>query len=130
MHFVEIDKPSMSFIKEEEEDDDGQLCSVRGDLKHREVEPSSPRMYLATGLGLDDADFGDSSISTLELGLSNFEDSSDETEYYKRMLDNFPCHPLFLRKYGQILQVHSKFIIFLKMILLDYVKFAYFLTHR
>ncbi|XP_031377961.1 uncharacterized protein LOC116193281 isoform X1 [Punica granatum] len=92
---------NMDLIKEEKEEDE----DIRLDLVHnldsrQEVEPVSPPMYLATGLGIDSVDFG----SSLELVLPKFDGDEDMEEYYKRMVDDFPCHPFFLRKYAQILQ--------------------------
>ncbi|CAL5409045.1 unnamed protein product [Camellia sinensis] len=54
------------------------------------VEPASPSMYLAIGLGIGRAD---ASASNVE-------------EYYKRMVGEDPSNPLFLRNYAQLLQVH------------------------
>ncbi|CAL5409053.1 unnamed protein product [Camellia sinensis] len=52
------------------------------------VEPASPPMYLATGLGIGRADASAASVE----------------EYYKRMVGEEPSNPLFLRNYAQLLQ--------------------------
>lgn len=96
----------MDLITEEKEDDneeeEQQLGLVQNMNSMQEIEPVSPPMYLATGLGIDSIDFG----SSLELVLPNFDGDEDKEEYYKRMVIDFPCHPLFLRNYAQVLQVH------------------------
>ncbi|KAL7243433.1 hypothetical protein ACSBR1_015763 [Camellia fascicularis] len=52
------------------------------------VEPVSPPMYLATGLGIGGA------------GAN----AGNAEEYYKRMVGEDPSNPLFLRNYAQLLQ--------------------------
>ncbi|CAL1356015.1 unnamed protein product [Linum trigynum] len=70
--------PSLSFVEDENQ-------------------PASPPMYLATGLGFDSAiDF--------QAASSLLDEGGDLEEYYSKMLDQFPSHPLFLRNYAHLLQ--------------------------
>ncbi|CAL1384347.1 unnamed protein product [Linum trigynum] len=106
---------SMELIEEVEEketgeDDDGD--QMRGLTFNKRVvippslsvvedenQPASPPMYLATGLGLNSTiDFQANS------SLLDFDDGGDLEEYYRKMLDQFPTHPLFLRNYAHLLQ--------------------------
>ncbi|CAN1144868.1 hypothetical protein LINPERPRIM_LOCUS16865 [Linum perenne] len=60
-------------------------------------------MYLAAGLGFDSIDF--QAATTGEAApLLDFDESGDLEEYYRKMLDQFPSHPLFLRNYAHLLQ--------------------------
>ncbi|KAK3414808.1 hypothetical protein EUGRSUZ_H00126 [Eucalyptus grandis] len=62
-------------------------------------------MYLAAGLGIGNADFGgESSGGGLGLNLPEFDGDGDAEEFYGRMVNEFPCHPVFLRNYAQVLQ--------------------------
>ncbi|XP_050372885.1 uncharacterized protein LOC126790617 [Argentina anserina] len=80
----------MGFIKEEGEDEEDR------------VQPPSPPMYLATGLGFDSGGFGFHGGE--EFPMPEIDEKGDPEEYYKKMLDEYPCHPLFLRNYAQALQ--------------------------
>ncbi|KAJ6420957.1 hypothetical protein OIU84_028355 [Salix udensis] len=68
-------------------------------------DPGSPLMYLASGLGIDDIDFsGDSGGGGYHSSFPNFEERCDAEEYYKRMIDEYPCHPSLLSSYAGFLQ--------------------------
>ena len=73
-------------------------------------EPVSPPMYLASGLGIDGIDFGGGSSRDrgggFDSAFTKFDDNGDLEHYYKRMVDEFPCHPLFLANYARLLQVN------------------------
>lgn len=72
------------------------------------AEPASPPMYLAAGLGVD----GTGSVGEVfpdkptidDIFSPNLEESEDLEEYYKRKVDEYPNHPLILKKYAQLLQ--------------------------
>ncbi|KAM1195815.1 hypothetical protein ACFX13_022770 [Malus domestica] len=70
--------------------------------------PASPPMYLATGLGVGGAGFGCDAWDN-DLSMENVDENGNPEEYYKRMVDEYPCHPLFLRKYGQALEAKGDF---------------------
>jgi hypothetical protein len=77
--------------KEDEEEEEG-LNGIQNLIVEEAVnEAVSPRMHLASGLGID------------TFGVAD--DSSDVEDYYKKMVDQYPCHPLFLRNYAHVLQV-------------------------
>ena len=83
----------MGFIKEEGEDGEDQ------------VQPPSPPMYLATRLGFDSTGgFGFQGGD--DFPMPEIEENDDPEEYYRKMLDEYPCHPLFLKNYAQALQVY------------------------
>lgn len=58
-----------------------------------EVELVSPSLRLAAALGIDVAD----STADESINVGNVE------EYYKKMIDESPNNPLFLRNYAQFL---------------------------
>lgn len=92
-------KTNIGLIEEEGEDDEegGGLNGIQGlSIEEEEVEPPSPPIYLASGL-----DGGE----VVDFTLANFDESGDVEEYYKRMVDEYPCHPLLLRNYAKFLQV-------------------------
>lgn len=92
-------RKTMGLIEEEEEEED-----VNGFQKlgvEDGVEPVSPLMYLATGLGMDGAGFGGRRV---DFAAADFDESGDVEEYYRRMVNEDPCNPLFLRNYAQLLQ--------------------------
>ena len=91
---------TMGLIEEEGEEED-----VKGFQKvgiEEGVEPVSPSMHLATGLGICGTGFFGGRIDFV---AADFDESGDLEEYYKRMVDADPCNPLFLRNYAQLLQV-------------------------
>ncbi|CAK7327321.1 unnamed protein product [Dovyalis caffra] len=103
-------KKSMGLIQEEGEEDQEQGSNEIENTDIEEVrEPVSPPMYLATGLGIDDIDFGGDSGGRggFNLSFPNFDESGpsgDVEEYYKKMIYEYPCHPLLLSNYARLLQ--------------------------
>ncbi|KAB2625590.1 hypothetical protein D8674_017250 [Pyrus ussuriensis x Pyrus communis] len=93
---------------EEKEEVEG-LKAIRTLRVDEEVRtPVSPPMYLATGLGVGGAGFGCDAWDN-DLSMENVDENGNPEEYYKRMVDEYPCHPLFLRKYGQALEAKGDF---------------------
>ncbi|KAJ9182341.1 hypothetical protein P3X46_006345 [Hevea brasiliensis] len=93
---------NMGLIEEE-----GDLNGIENLNLEEAKEPVSPPLYLASGLGIDGIDFGGGNgggVGGFDLTSPNFNESGDLEEYYKRMVDEFPCHPLFLANYAQLLQ--------------------------
>ncbi|XP_073224221.1 uncharacterized protein [Cicer arietinum] len=79
-------------VEEEEEDDD-------------DDGPATPPMYLAAGLGIDGGEVvSDSNLISDDIFVHNLHESEDLEEYYKRMVDGYPSHPLILKKYAHFLQ--------------------------
>ncbi|XP_057735698.1 uncharacterized protein LOC130951102 [Arachis stenosperma] len=88
--------------KEKEDDDDDDVV---------DLEPPSPPMYLAAGLGVDATGFDANAVVGFENSLThddvlvpNLQESEDLEGYYKRMVDEYPYHPLILKKHAQILK--------------------------
>lgn len=77
---------SMGLIVEDEESNG---------FKNEEIQPPSPKMYLATGFGIDG------------IGGTEFTPTLFDDEYYKMIVDQDPYNPLALRKCAQFLQVRS-----------------------
>lgn len=92
-------KKNMGLIEEEGEYEEERLNGIGEEIER----PVSPPMYLATGLGISVPGFDDSG-EFVDLTLPNFDDSTEAEDYYKRMIDESPCHPLLLRNYAQLLQ--------------------------
>ncbi|XP_059632300.1 uncharacterized protein LOC132274945 [Cornus florida] len=95
-------KKAMSLIQEdaeEEEDLPSGFRNLRIERKEEEEtnQPLSPLMYLATGFGIDDGGGGDFTQAGLD-------ETGNVEEYYKRMVGENPCNPLFLRNYAQLLR--------------------------
>ncbi|KAM3756192.1 hypothetical protein ACB098_02G093700 [Castanea mollissima] len=101
--FSFANKKSMGLIEEGDEEEDG-LNGIQNLSVEVGNEPVSPRMYLAAGLGIDSFSIGGGELGGDFLSPANFDDSSDVEEYYRKMVDQYPCHPLFLRNYAQVLQ--------------------------
>lgn len=97
-------KMEMDLIEEEGESDRDDLNGILKSGLEEEVEPASPPMYLASGLGVDGIGFRFASFPNDDLCLPNLNGSVDVEEHYKGMIDEYPCHPLILRNYAQILQ--------------------------
>ncbi|KAJ4840271.1 hypothetical protein Tsubulata_024967 [Turnera subulata] len=101
---------NMGLIEEEgEEEQDGGLNGIEklGIEDHKE--PVSPPMYLAAGLGIDGIDLGGDGrgggLGGVDLiTLPQFDGVDDAEDYYKRMINGYPCHPLFLSNYARLLQ--------------------------
>ncbi|XAR62699.1 hypothetical protein NMG60_11017554 [Bertholletia excelsa] len=98
----------------EENDDEGEVLNNKFQNLgiEGEVQPPSPRMYLATGLGIDS-----NGIDGVGLGGRNgggsgggeftppgFGEGGNVEMYYKRMVDEDPSNPLFLRNYAKLLE--------------------------
>ncbi|KAK9287749.1 hypothetical protein L1049_016189 [Liquidambar formosana] len=92
----------MGLIEEEREEEED-LSGFQALGFEEEGEPLSPPMYLATGLGIHGGSF-DGDGGGGGFNLASVDDSDDVEAYYKRMVDEYPCHPLFLRNYAQLLQ--------------------------
>lgn len=98
-------KKSIGLIEEGKEDEEEEVLNGIQNLSVEEGnEPASPPMYLAAGLGIDSFSIGGGELDGDFLSPANFDDSSDVEEYYRKMVDQYPCHPLFLRNYAQVLQ--------------------------
>lgn len=103
-------KKNMSLIEEEEEEGEEGVNAIQIESVEEEANnPPSPRMYLATGLGIDASGIvtgvGEGGIAGADLSPPDFDGTCNVEEYYKKMVDEYPCHPLFLRSYAQVLQV-------------------------
>ncbi|CAI8603009.1 unnamed protein product [Vicia faba] len=92
-----FERGTMDLIEEAENDwsTEIQNLNINDD---EDVQPSTPPMYLATGLGVDGADNNDM------LFVPSLQESEDLQEYYKRMVHEYPSHPLILKKYAHFLQ--------------------------
>ncbi|CAH8309375.1 unnamed protein product [Eruca vesicaria subsp. sativa] len=62
--------------------------------------PQSPPMHLAAGLGVDKFDLYSGEV---KFDFPSFDDESCG-EYYRRMLEEYPLHPLLLRNYANFLE--------------------------
>ncbi|KAG8480995.1 hypothetical protein CXB51_025636 [Gossypium anomalum] len=102
-------KKCMELIQEEEGDDEKKrLNRIRvsyNDEEEVELEPPSPPMYLATGLGVDCTGFG-AMADGVDLSYMDFDEVDDQEEFHKRLVDEYPCHPLFLRNYAKFTDDH------------------------
>lgn len=112
---------NMGLIEEEgeEEQEEEGLNRHESPGTEEEKEPVSPPLFLASGLGIDGNDFGGDG-GGVYLTLPNFDGSGDIEENYKRMVDEYPCHPLFLRNYAQLLQVRIIFFVTLTLIFYNF----------
>lgn len=101
-------KNKMDLIEEGENENENDLSTGIQNLsvedEEQDVQPPSPPMYLAAGLGIDDDVGFDKSIMSGDMFNPNLQESEDLEGYYKRMVDEYPCHPLVLKKYAQLLQ--------------------------
>ncbi|KAF7151059.1 hypothetical protein RHSIM_Rhsim02G0044100 [Rhododendron simsii] len=89
----------------EENGEEEEVLSEFQDLGIDErVEPVSPRMYLATGLGIGGDGSGGGGAGGGGFAPEWFGGCGDVEEYYKRMVGEDPSsNPLFLRNYAQLL---------------------------
>ncbi|KAL4388453.1 hypothetical protein GQ457_09G022320 [Hibiscus cannabinus] len=97
-------KKCMELIQEEGDEEKERSNRIRSSYNDEvELEPPSPPMYLAAGLGIDCVGFGTMAdggdISSIEL-----DETEDPEEFHRRLVDEYPCHPLFLRNYAKFLQ--------------------------
>eukprot|EP00258_Populus_trichocarpa_P047473 XP_024463492.1 uncharacterized protein LOC7494753 isoform X2 [Populus trichocarpa] len=99
-------KTSMGLIEEEGEKEQEQDSNGIENFDIEVREPASPPLYLAAGLGIDDIDLGGNSGGGggFHLSFPNFDEDDDVEEYYKRMIDENPFHPLLLSNYARLLQ--------------------------
>ena len=105
-------KNRMDLIEEEGENEKECLIGIRNSNVKEEIEPASPPMYLAAGLGVEATGFdgvGFQKCVSDDLSMLSIPEGVDAEEFYKRMVDEYPCHPLFLRIYAQVLQVSLVF---------------------
>lgn len=73
-----------------------------------ENKPASPSLHPAAGLGIDVAACG--SVGCVDFSSINASEISKVEEHYKKMVEENPCNPLFLRNYAQFLfQVRSPY---------------------
>ncbi|BAT94679.1 uncharacterized protein HKW66_Vig0258540 [Vigna angularis] len=98
-----FENKKMDLIEEAENENDWSNGIQNLSIEEEDVEPASPPMYLATGLGVD-ADIGFDKLMDDDIFNPNLQESEDLEGYYKRMIDEYPCHPLLLKKYAQFLQ--------------------------
>ncbi|PON38175.1 Signal transduction response regulator [Parasponia andersonii] len=94
-----IGKRKMGLIEEEEgEGEPESLDGVQNWGNGEEVieRVGTPPLCIASGLGIGASGFDPSPV--------DFGESIDMKEYYKKMVDQCPFHPLFLRNYAQFLQ--------------------------
>ncbi|KAK6254677.1 hypothetical protein SCA6_015982 [Theobroma cacao] len=98
-------KKCMELIQEEGEEEEERGNRIQSPYNEEEVdlEPPSPPMYLATGLGIDGAGFG-TMADAVDLSSMDLDEASDLEEFHKRLVNEYPCHPLFLRNYAKFLQ--------------------------
>lgn len=102
-------KKSMGLIEEEGEEQKQGSDGIENFDNEEVKDPVSPSMYLAGGLGIDDIDFGGDSGGGgggggFHLSVPNFDEGGDAEEYFKKMIDEYPCHPLLLSNYARFLQ--------------------------
>ncbi|KAG6759172.1 hypothetical protein POTOM_035641 [Populus tomentosa] len=100
-------KKSMGLIEEEGEEQKQGSDGIENFDNEEVKDPASPSMYLAGGLGIDDIDFGGDSGGCgggFHLSFPNFDEGCDAEEYFKKMIDEYPCHPLLLSNYARFLQ--------------------------
>ncbi|CAN7066550.1 unnamed protein product [Brassica oleracea var. botrytis] len=73
----------------------------RGDEDRFDNEqPPSPPMHLSAGLEIDKFDLY---VKEINFDLPSFDDESCG-DYYKRILDEYPSHPLLLKNYASFLE--------------------------
>uniref|UniRef100_A0A5B6ZQ94 Tetratricopeptide repeat-like superfamily protein n=1 Tax=Davidia involucrata TaxID=16924 RepID=A0A5B6ZQ94_DAVIN len=99
-------------VEDEEEDcaqkdhtqikEDEDLIEPQNSASEEEKEPVSLALHLAAGLGIDVAGYG-GGIDTVNYTAADYGEGDNVEEYYKRMVQENPCSPLFLRNYAQLL---------------------------
>lgn len=95
-------KKTMGLIEEAE--DEQALDGFQTFCFEDDDRPASPPLYLATGLGIDSTGF-DTTVDSVDLSIVSSDERSNLEEYYQRMINEYPCHPLLLRNYAQLLLV-------------------------
>ncbi|XVE81938.1 hypothetical protein DITRI_Ditri15bG0106600 [Diplodiscus trichospermus] len=96
-------KKCMELIQEGEEEEEGSNRIQSSYNEEVELEPPSPPMYLATGLGIDVVGLS-TMADGVHLSSMDLDEGGDHEDYHKRLVDEYPCHPLFLRNYDKFLQ--------------------------
>ncbi|KAF8401985.1 hypothetical protein HHK36_012936 [Tetracentron sinense] len=94
---------NMSLIEEEEEKG---FSEFRNSGVGEERDPASPPLYVAKGLGIyEGGGFGGNGGGGFTHSDSSHggRDGYNVEEYYKKMVEENPCSPLFLRNYAQFL---------------------------
>ncbi|XWS13928.1 hypothetical protein CRYUN_Cryun36dG0080800 [Craigia yunnanensis] len=91
-------KKCMELIQEEERSNRIQSSYNEEEV---ELEPPSPPMYLATGLGIDGVGFG--AMADVDLSSMDLDEGGDLEDFHKRLVDEYPCHPLFPRNCAKFL---------------------------
>lgn len=85
-------EPNMDLINEEGNELGEVIAGFENLGTEEEVDPTSPPMYLAAGLGVSG-------------GPEDFKlDRENSEEYYRELLEEYPKHPLVLRNYANLLQ--------------------------
>jgi len=106
-----FERSKMDLIQEEEDNENDWSTEIQNlgveDDDDDDVQPSTPPMYLATGLGVDGGDVvsDNNFIISDDMFIPNLQESENLEEYYKRMVHDYPSHPLILKKYAHFLQV-------------------------
>ncbi|WJX12277.1 hypothetical protein P8452_02792 [Trifolium repens] len=106
-----FERSKMDLIQEDENEIENdwstgiQNLSLDDDDDDDAQQPSTPPMYLATGLGVDSGEIVSSDNSDdIDMFVPSLQESEDLDEYYKRKIHEFPSHPLILKKYANFLQ--------------------------
>ncbi|KAA8527817.1 hypothetical protein F0562_035314 [Nyssa sinensis] len=100
-------------IEEDEEEDcaqkdytqlkeDEDLIEPQNSASGEEKEPVTLALHLAGGPGIDVGGYG-GGIDSVNYTAADSGESDNVEEYYKRMVQENPCNPLFLRNYAQLL---------------------------
>lgn len=108
-------KKCMQLIQEEGDEEEERPNRIKSSYNEEEVElqPPSPPMYLAAGFGINGVRFGaladgvgfGALADGVDLSSMDLNDGGDLEDFHKRLVDEYPCHPLFLRNYAKFLQV-------------------------
>ncbi|KAL7243439.1 hypothetical protein ACSBR1_015768 [Camellia fascicularis] len=83
------------------EEDDKVPVEVQKTPFEEENELVSPSLHLAIGVGIDVAVVG--GIDDVDCNAADFGKGGNTEDYYKRMVEENPSNPLFLRNYAQFL---------------------------
>ncbi|KAI3469857.1 hypothetical protein Pfo_026520 [Paulownia fortunei] len=83
-------------------DEDSALVDLSATDIKEETRPSSPPLHLAMGLGINVAGFGGCN-NAVDYISKHSDESTTAEEYYRRMVEENPCNPLFLRNYAHFL---------------------------
>lgn len=102
-----FERSKMDLIQEEEDNENDWSTEIQNLGVVDDVQPSTPPMFLATGLGVDGGDVvsDNNFIISDDMFVPNLQESENLQEYYKIMVHDYPSHPLILKKYAHFLQV-------------------------